>query len=152
MGEFGTPNDAASVQSSSAGSEGQWFQSLVGYLAADVNLSWTYWALNGEDSLALLDSNYDATPVNAQKQSMLASIQFVLNGGSGTVTAPGAPTNLAAAVNSASSIGLTWTASTTAGVTYTVYYGTNSGSTSTVLARGVTGTSYSSNALNASTT
>ncbi len=39
------------------------------------NLSWTYWALNGEDNYDPLDSNYDATPANAQKQQLLASIQ-----------------------------------------------------------------------------
>lgn len=78
LGEFGTTNDAASVQSSTAGSEGQWFQSLVGYLAADPTLNWTYWALNGEDRYGLLDSGYDNTPVSAPKQSALASIQSTL--------------------------------------------------------------------------
>ena len=38
LGEFGTPNDAASVQSQQAGSEGQWFQSMVSYLGADTTL------------------------------------------------------------------------------------------------------------------
>ncbi len=153
LGEFGTPNDAASVQSSSAGSEGQWFQSLVGYLGADATLNWTYWALNGEDSLALLDSNYDATPVNSTKQSMLASIQFVLNPGSGTTTpAPAAPTNLAATASSASGVNLSWSASATSGVTYTVYEGTTAGATNTVLASGLGGTSYAASGLKASTT
>ena len=36
-------------------------------------MGWTYWALNGEDSYDLLDSNYDATPVSALKQSLLAA-------------------------------------------------------------------------------
>ena len=153
LGEFGTPNDAASVQSSSDGSEGQWFQSLVGYLGADTTLSWSYWALNGEDSLALLDANYDATPVNSTKQSMLASIQFALNPGSGTTTpAPAAPTNLTASATSPSAVNLSWTASSTSGVTYTLYEGTTSGVTNTVLASGITGTSYAASGLNASTT
>ena len=43
-------------------------------------MGWTYWALNGEDSYDLLDSNYDATPVSSLKQSMLAGIQFPLPG------------------------------------------------------------------------
>ena len=151
LGEFGTPNDAASVQNSAAGSEGQWFQSLVNYLAADTTLNWTYWALNGEDQLALLDSNYDATPVNSTKQSMLASIQFPLNPGGTTVTAPVAPSGLAATAASASTINLSWSASSTAGVSYTVYSATSSGATTTVLASGVTGTSYTATGLSAST-
>ena len=153
LGEFGTPNDAAGVQSSAAGSEGQWFQSLVSYLAADTTLNWTYWALNGEDQLALLDSNYDATPVNSTKQSMLASIQFPLNPGSTTPpVAPVAPSSLTASAASASTINLSWNASSTAGVSYTVFFGTSSGVTTTALASGLTGTSYTASGLNASTT
>ena len=153
LGEFGTPNDAASVQNSAAGSEGQWFQSLVSYLAADSTLNWTYWALNGEDQLALLDSNYDATPVSSTKQSMLTSIQFSLNPGSSTPpVAPVTPSGLAASAASTSAIHLTWSASSTAGVSYTVYFGTNSGAASTALAGGVTGTSYTASGLSASTT
>ena len=45
-------------------------------------MGWTYWALNGEDSYDLLDSNYDATPVSAAKQSLLATDQFPLPGAS----------------------------------------------------------------------
>ncbi len=152
LGEFGTPNDAASVQNTAAGSEGEWFQSLVSYLAADTTLNWTYWALNGEDQLALLDSNYDATPVNSTKQSMLASIQFPLNPGSSTPpVVPAAPSGLSATSSSASTIQLKWTASVTAGVSYTIYFGTSSGAT-TALASGVTGTTYTATGLSASTT
>jgi len=39
------------------------------------------WAANGEDSFALLDGNYDATPASALKQSILAAMQFPLGGG-----------------------------------------------------------------------
>ncbi len=150
LGEFGTPNDAASVQSSTPGSEGQWFQSLVQFLGADNKLSWTYWALNGEDSLALLDSNYDPTPVSSTKQSLLSSIQFPLN--PGTTTVPAAPTNLAAAATSANAVNLSWTASSTAGVTYTLYSGTSSGTTTNILASGVSSPSYAAAGLSASTT
>jgi endoglucanase len=80
LGEFGTGNAATDVQNTTAGSEGQWFQSLVAYLQSSPSINWTYWALNGEDSLGLLDSNYDATPANAQKQSMLQGIQGPLLG------------------------------------------------------------------------
>jgi endoglucanase len=47
VGEFGTLNDNADVQSSTAGSEGQWFSSLVQFLTANPNLSCTYWASGG---------------------------------------------------------------------------------------------------------
>ena len=90
VGEFGTDNTAADISGTAAGSQGQWFSSLVSYIAAN-NLSWTYWALNGEDSYALLDNGYDPTPVSAQKQSLLATIQFPLPGavnGSPSPTGP----------------------------------------------------------------
>ena len=79
VGEFGTDNTSTDIESSVAGSQGQWFQSLVAYLAANPTINWTYWALNGEDSYDLLDGNYDATPVSSLKQSELASIQFPLS-------------------------------------------------------------------------
>jgi endoglucanase len=82
VGEFGTGNTAADVSSTTPGSQGQWFASLVSYLTANHWLSWTYWALNGEDSYALLDSNYDAAPVSAAKQNLLATIEFPLPGAS----------------------------------------------------------------------
>jgi Cellulase (glycosyl hydrolase family 5) len=87
VGEFGTDNTASDVSSSTAGSQGQWFSSLVSYLHANQWMGWTYWALNGEDSYDLLDNNYDAAPVSSLKQSMLASIQFPLPGGRQRVSA-----------------------------------------------------------------
>ncbi|HEV3036592.1 MAG TPA: cellulase family glycosylhydrolase [Candidatus Angelobacter sp.] len=83
VGEFGAGNNATDVQSTAAGSEGQWFSSLVQYIAASPAMGWTYWALNGEDSFSILDSNYDSTPVSAAKQQLLASIQFPLGGNGG---------------------------------------------------------------------
>jgi endoglucanase len=80
VGEFGTDNTASDVQSSTPGSQGQWFSSLVSYLTANPWMGWTYWALNGEDSYDLLDGSYDPAPVSALKQSMLATIQFPLTG------------------------------------------------------------------------
>ena len=92
VGEFGTDNTASDVESSTAGSQGQWFQSLVSYLSANQWMGWTYWALNGEDSFDLLDGNYDPTPVSSLKQSLLATIQFPLPGaGTGTGTGGTAP-------------------------------------------------------------
>jgi endoglucanase len=95
VGEFGTDNTNADIESTVAGSQGQWFESLVSYLQSNPAINWTYWALNGEDTYALLDNNYDATPVSSLKQSLLASIQFPLSGGSttpGFTLAPSAST------------------------------------------------------------
>jgi endoglucanase len=80
VGEFGTGNGSTDVSNSAAGSQGQWFSSLVSYIKGNQWMGWTYWALNGEDSYALLDNNYDATPVSAAKQSLLASDEFPLPG------------------------------------------------------------------------
>ena len=153
LGEFGTENQDSNVQGTANGSQGQWFSSLVGFLKSNPALNWTYWALNGEDSYGLLDSNYDATPVDALKQTTLASIQFPLNMTSSTpAAAPGAPSGLTAAAASASQINLAWTASPTAGVTYTVFFGTSAGSIGTVLTSGLTSPSYQATGLNFSAT
>ena len=153
VGEFGTENQDIDVQNSVNGSQGQWFSSLVGFLKSNSTLSWTYWALNGEDSYGLLDYNYDATPVDALKQAALASIQFPLNIASSTpASAPQAPSGLGATASSASQINLTWTASPTSGVTYTVFFGTSAGSIGTVLASGLTSPSYQATGLTSATT
>ncbi|HEX9541586.1 MAG TPA: cellulase family glycosylhydrolase [Streptosporangiaceae bacterium] len=90
VGEFGTGNAAADVSSSTPGSQGQWFSSLMSYIKSNPAMGWTYWALDGEDSYALLDNNYDATPVSAAKQSLLAGDQFPLSGaGNGTPSPAG---------------------------------------------------------------
>ena len=91
LGEFGTGNNDADISNSAAGSQGQWFQSLITYLQDHPPISWTYWALNGEDSYGLLDGNYDSTPANASKQADLASIQFPLTGGSTNPPPPPPP-------------------------------------------------------------
>jgi endoglucanase len=82
VGEFGTGNNSSDVQDSTAGSQGQWFSGLVQYLQNNPWLNWTYWTVNGDDPAhALLDGNFDATPVSSLKQQALATIQFPLNGG-----------------------------------------------------------------------
>jgi endoglucanase len=83
LGEFGTGNNATDIQSATAGSEGQWFQSLVAFIQNTPNLSWMYWALNGEDSFALLNSQYNGV-ANSTKLSLLTPIEFPLGGGGGT--------------------------------------------------------------------
>ena len=92
VGEFGTDNNAADVSSSAAGSQGQWFSSLVAYLKSNPWMGWTYWALNGEDAYNLLDGSYDPTPVSAVKQSLLASMQFPLPGGGPSPSGSPSPT------------------------------------------------------------
>jgi endoglucanase len=91
VGEFGTDNTASDVQSAAAGSQGQWFQSLVSFIASNKWMGWTYWALNGEDSFDLLDNNYDPTPVSSLKQSMLAAMQFPLPGAGSGAPPPSTP-------------------------------------------------------------
>jgi endoglucanase len=94
LGEFGTTNNSIDIESTADGSQGQWFQSLVAFLQATPAIQWTYWALNGEDTYGLLDSNYDQTPPSALKQSLLAGIQFPLGGSAspGFTLAPSAST------------------------------------------------------------
>ncbi len=159
VGEFGTPNNAADIASAAPGSQGQWFQSLVSFLNANANLSWTYWALNGEDSYGLLDSNYSSTPASAAKQQALASIQTTLAGGTPScASAPAAPAGLSAAAASASRIELQWTASPApAGcmVTYTVYQSTDANNTvsaANIVSTGSESNSYAASGLQASTT
>jgi endoglucanase len=96
VGEFGTDNTAADISSTTPGSQGQWFSALVSYLTSNQWLGWTYWALNGEDSYALLDNNYDATPVSSVKENLLATVQFPLPGAS---TGSPSPTGSAAPVS-----------------------------------------------------
>jgi endoglucanase len=157
LGEFGTTNNNSDIQNSSAGSQGQWFQALINFLKANGAISWTYWALNGEDRYGLLNSNYDPSPANALKQQLLAGIQSASgSGGGGSGTSAPAPSNgLVANAVSASEIDLTWNASSTPGVTYNVY----SGPTASVavvpsarIASGLTATSFQDTGLNSATT
>ena len=85
LGEFGTDNTSSDIESSIAGSQGQWFETLISYLQNNAHIQWTYWALNGEDSYGLLDSNYDSTAASSLKESLLQTIQFQLSG-SGTTS------------------------------------------------------------------
>src|SRR5260370_10452998 len=67
-------------------------------------MGWAYWALNGEDSFSLLDSNYNATPVSPTKQQLLASIQFPLSGGSGGGGGGGSTTPTISSINPTSAL------------------------------------------------
>ena len=125
VGEFGTGNGATDVSDSTAGSQGQWFSSLVSYIKSNPAMGWTYWALNGEDSFALLDGSYDPTPVSAAKQSMLAGMQFPLPGAGGGSTggasgsASPSPTVGPLSCKIAYSITNSWATGFQAGVTLT---------------------------------
>jgi len=165
VGEFGTDNNASDIQSVTPGSQGQWFESLVNFLENNPALNWSYWALNGEDSYALLDNNYDPTAVSSLKQSALASIQFALGGGGsgggtgGTCSSiPSAPTGLAATAASSSQISLTWAAVTTpthCSVSYRVFRSTTSGftpSSSNQIAHSLIAPSFTDAGLAAATT
>jgi endoglucanase len=162
IGEFGTGNNASDIQSVTPGSQGQWFESLVNFLQNNPSLNWTYWALNGEDSYALLDNLYDSTPASSLKQGELASIQSALSGGgsgSGTCSVlPSAPSGLAAAAVSSSQINLSWTAVTplsNCSIKYRVFRSTTSGftpSSSNQVASGLATPSFTNTGLSTATT
>jgi endoglucanase len=162
LGEFGTTNNSSDIQNTVAGSQGQWFQTLVSFLGSNPAISWTYWALNGEDSYGLLDSNYDSVPASSQKQQLLASIQAPLSsGGGGTPScqsAPAIPAGVTASGLSSSQINVSWNAvAAPAGcsVAYNVYESETAGftpSSSNQVASGLTASVYSATGLAAGTT
>jgi len=163
VGEFGTGNNASDIQSATPGSQGQWFQNLVNFLQNNPSLSWTYWALNGEDSYALLNNNYNPTPVSSLKQSDLASIQSALSGGGGggggtCSTVPTGPSGLSASSVSSSQINLSWnpvTPPSNCGITYRVFRSTTSGfspSSGNQIASGLSIASFANTGLSAATT
>ena len=164
VGEFGTDNNTSDIQSATPGSQGQWFESLVNFLQNNPSLSWTYWALNGEDSYGLLGNQYDSTPVSSLKQNELASIQSALSGGGGggnggtCSVVPSAPSGLAALAVSSSQINLTWAAVTppsNCSITYNVFRSTTSGftsSSSNQIASGLSAPSFANTGLAGATT
>jgi endoglucanase len=159
VGEFGTTNTSSDVESNTAGSEGQWFSSLVSFLSNHPSLDWTYWALNGEDRYGLLDSNYDSVPASSLKQQLLSSIQFKVNGGGSTscTQAPPPPSGLSATAVSSSQVQLHWntvTSPTDCTSTYNIFRSTSSGfspSSSNHIAAGLSSASFTDSGLQAST-
>jgi endoglucanase len=87
IGEFGTTNKAEDIRGEEPGSEGQWYQSLVGFLQSEPQLSWAAWALNGEDAYGLMNEDY-TTAANPMKQQMLAGLMLPTNPALGTQTEP----------------------------------------------------------------
>ncbi len=85
LGEFGTGNGTSDLASSGAGSQGQWFTDLVNFIKSSYggggsgiavsNLDWTYWALNGEDSFALLNGSYSGLANPTKEYSYLCFME-----------------------------------------------------------------------------
>ena len=73
IGEFGTcPSDGADA---TPGSQGQWFTSLTAFLTAHPAISWSYWALNGEDRYGLLKHDYSmVVDFGSPRQQALADL------------------------------------------------------------------------------
>ncbi|MFF2819941.1 cellulase family glycosylhydrolase [Kitasatospora cineracea] len=150
VGEFGTTLQSTVDQA--------WLKALVQYLrptatsGAD-SFQWTFWSWNPNsgDTGGIL--NDDWTTVNTVKDGYLASIKAPGfgsstggNPGGGDVQAPSVPGGLTVGATTASSVSLSWTASTddTAVTGYDVYRnGTKVGSP--------TGTSYTDSGLSAAT-
>jgi len=68
VGEFGTGDTDASLYPSGNGSQGQWFTAMIKFVKQSsesagpgvpvANLSWAYWALNGNDDYSLLKRDW----------------------------------------------------------------------------------------------
>ena len=84
LGEFGTANTSSDINSTGPGSQGQWFTDLVNFVNSSYTLTtannpgftmqplnWTYWSLNGNDSYAILNSNWNALALPAKVDSFL---------------------------------------------------------------------------------
>jgi endoglucanase len=161
LGELGTTNNSADVESNVAGSQGQWFSALTAFLRNQPEIQWTYWAINGEDTFGLLDPGYDALPPSSLKQQLLASAQFhlTLTGGVPACAATSAaPAGTSVSATSPSSIGVTWKAPAAISncpVTYEVFRSATSGFTpaqSNMVGSGLTSPSFSDSGLSAATT
>jgi hypothetical protein len=96
-----------------------------------------------------------AFTAGAANQPLLMGLEIRSGSGSSCSAVPSAPTGLTATASSSSAIGLSWSAVTPPAnctiSSYTVYGGTTANPT-TVIASGVTGTTYSNTGLAASTT
>ena len=92
-------SSTSDLDSTGAGSEGQWFTDLVNFILSSYSLTaannssipvkslnWTYWALNGEDSFGLLGSSYTGLANPVKEYTFLCSDQqgpFAVPAGSG---------------------------------------------------------------------
>ncbi|HZU11836.1 MAG TPA: cellulase family glycosylhydrolase [Chloroflexota bacterium] len=89
IGEFGTGNTSSAVDTSGAGSQGQWFTDLINFIQSSEsptstnssgyavsNLNFTYWALNTEDSYALLGTSWTGLAYAPKEYSFLCFVQW----------------------------------------------------------------------------
>jgi hypothetical protein len=102
IGEAGTGNNDSDLSSTGNGSQGQWFTDLVNLIQNSYaptpettgnysgyhvsNVQWTYWALNAEDSDALLGSGYTGLANPTKVYTFLCAIEmgpFAIPAGSG---------------------------------------------------------------------
>jgi len=86
VGEFGTLNGNADIQSTTPGSQGQWFSATVAYFQGKQWMSHAYWAMNGNDRYALFNDSFNGI-VNQSKLTLLQTIQFPLDQQPGNVPA-----------------------------------------------------------------
>lgn len=86
VGEFGTLNGNADIQSTTPGSQGQWFSATVSYFQGKQWMSHAYWAMNGNDRYALFNDSFNGI-VNQSKLTLLQTIQFPLDQQPGNVPA-----------------------------------------------------------------
>ena len=102
IGEAGTGNNNSDLFTTGNGSQGQWFTDLVNLIQSSYsstpttagnysgypvsNIHWTYWALNTEDSDALLGSGYTGLANPTKEYTFLCAIEtgpFAIPAGSG---------------------------------------------------------------------
>ncbi|HEU5135109.1 MAG TPA: IPT/TIG domain-containing protein [Steroidobacteraceae bacterium] len=86
VGEFGTLNGNADIQSTTPGSQGQWFSATVSYFQGKQWMGHAYWAMNGNDRYALFNNDFNGI-VNQSKLTLLQTIQFPLDQQPGNVPA-----------------------------------------------------------------
>ena len=86
VGEFGTLNGNADIQSTTPGSQGQWFSATVSYFQGKPWMGHAYWAMNGNDRYALFNESFNGI-VNPSKLTLLQTIQFPLDQQPGNVPA-----------------------------------------------------------------
>ena len=137
--------------------------------SSQINLSWaasttsgvTYSVFRDSTAIAtgLAGTSFSVTGLSASTAYSFKVVAVSSNGTSSpsnvasattqaaTVVTPAAPSGLSASPSSASQVNLNWQPSTTLGVTYTVYLGTVSGATTTLVASGLTGQNYTVNGL-----
>jgi endoglucanase len=184
IGEFGTANTDADLYTAGAGSQGQWNTDIVNFIRSSylttqtaandsgvpvADLNWSYWSVNGEDSYALLASNYSGVVSQKKEYSFLCFAQQGLIavptgsaagmcGSTGTLplpdtsspVVPAVPSGLIATAGNAQ-VSLSWDAVTSA-TAYNVKYATTNGGPYVTIASGIGVTSFTQTSLTNGTT